>query len=84
MQETNYSLGPKFFGTSTKSIFPAIKSLGSMRVIVALLAPALMTLTVLITQPNPTGLSGRTPRGTPFSISTTDSTHRRIDISLLQ
>lgn len=44
MQETKYSVGPKFFGTTAKSITHIIKNPGLMRAIGALLDLAHMSL----------------------------------------
>ena len=44
MQETKYSVGPKFFGTTAKSISSIRKNHGSMKEIAALLDLAHMIL----------------------------------------
>lgn len=84
MHDTNYSLGPKFFGTSTKSTSSPIQSPGSMREIAALPVLALINLNGSIKPLLPTGLSVKTPRGTVFWINTTGNTRRQIAIRWFQ
>ena len=80
MQETSYSTGPKFFGTTTKSTFHFTKSLGSIREIGALQVQVLMTLSGSIIKILQLGHSQKTPREILFSRSIIDSTPNRIDI----
>lgn len=79
MQDTNYSVGPKFFGTSTKSTTLTIQSLGSMRAIDVHQAQELTTPRVWTKPLRPIGLSARTPSVMPSSISSTGSTPLQID-----
>ena len=55
MQDTNYSVGPKFFGTSTKSNTFGIKNRGLMKETAVLLVLALMTFRESIKLPLPLG-----------------------------
>lgn len=55
MQETKYSVGPKFFGTTAKSILYITKNRGSMKEIAALLDLEHMILKDWIKPILPTG-----------------------------
>lgn len=78
MQDTNYSVGPKFFGTSTKSNPILIQSPGSTRATDVHQALELMIRSGWTKLPIPTGQSVRTQNAIPSLINSTDNTLHQI------